>query len=332
MTSTTSTWRGIGGLSPVRALTDRRIFLAALIVVTVAFMSQLSPFFFTVANLTDLTQFAVVIGLLALGQTLVILGGGGGIDLSVGSMLGLVGVAMGMFVAAGMNVWLGAAAAIAVGGGLGFINAALITWLRIPPLLATLGTLYAYRAGALLLTDGTTIKPFEPDSFFAFLGQGSIAGFPTQVVLVLIPAFLIVGFFVTQTKYGKWLYAVGDSAVAAFRSGIPVERVRMSLYVVSGVLAGLGAVVTNSWLLSARPGAGRVFELQAIAIAVLGGTVITGGSGTISGTLLAVIFVVALNSGLGLAGVAQVWQQGTLGLLLVVAVILNSYLQRRQTT
>lgn len=314
----------------LEALADRRVFLIALIIVTMFVLSELSPFFFTVSNLTDMTKFGVVIGLLALGQTLVILGGGGGIDLSVGSMLGFVGVTMGLMVEAGLNVWSAAAAAVAVGGGLGFVNASLITWLRIPPLLATLGTLYAFRASALLLTGGDTIQVFALNSTFAFLGQGLIAGFPAQVILVLLPAFLVVGFFVTQTKYGRWLYAVGDSTVAAFRSGISVRRIRFSLYVISGLLAGVGAVVTNSWLLSARPGAGRVFELQAIAIAVLGGTVITGGRGTISGTFLAVVFVVALNSGLGLAGVEQVWQRGILGLLLVAAVISNSYLDKEE--
>lgn len=320
-------------LQPGRSLgrlivADRRAFLALLVMLTLAVMSQFSEVFLTRGNLTSMTKFGVVIGLLALGQTVVIIGGGGGIDLSVGSILGFTGVAMGLLMQAGIGVWVAAALAIGVGGVLGLVNAALITWLHIPPLLATLGTLYSYRAAAQLLAGGTTLKPFEPNSTFAFLGQGSVAGFPAQVFLALVPAFLVVGFFVSQTKYGNWLYAVGDNAVAAYRSGIPVPKVRFALYIVSGLLAGLGAVVTNSWLLSARPGAGEVFELQAIAIAVLGGTVITGGRGTILGTFLAVVFVVTLNSGMGLAGVDQTWQLGILGLILVIAVIANSYLEK----
>lgn len=293
-------------------------------------LAQFSDVFFTFRNLSSITKFGVVIGLLALGQTVVIIGGGGGIDLSVGAMLGLSGVSMGMAVNAGLSVWAGALVGILTGGALGVINASLIAFLRIPPLLATLGTLYSFRAFAKLLTSGETLKPFDPDSMFAFVGQGSIAGFPAQVILALIPAFLIVGFFTSQTKYGAWLYATGDSAVAAFRSGVPVVKVRASLYIISGLLSGLGAVVTNSWLLSARPGAGDVFELQAITIAVLGGTAISGGHGTITGTLLATGFVVVLNSGLGLAGVGQTWQLGILGLLLVVAVIVNTYLDREK--
>lgn len=326
-TSVASRRRGVrAGL-----LADRRAFLVALTIATAAAMSVLSPFFLTVTNVLDMTKFGVVVGLLALGQTLVILAGGGGIDLSVGTALSLSGIAMGLLVNAGVNVWLAALVAVAVGLALGGVNGFLVTVVRIPPLIATLGTLYAYESAAFVAAGGVTLTGFGTAGY-PFLGQGTVLGVPAQVLLVLLPAYAVIGVVTARSAFGRRIYEVGNNERAASLVGVSPARVRFVVYCLSGMLAGVGAVVTNSWLLAARPGAGSNLVLQVITIAVLGGTSIFGGRGTVSGTLLAVLLIVVLNSGLQLAGVDQVWQIGILGGLLVVSVMANNLLAKRAGT
>ncbi len=306
-----------------RLLADRRIFLVVLALVVGAVMAILSPFFLQVPNLLNMTKFGAVIGLLALGQTLVILGGRGGIDLSVGATLSLCGVVMGIAVAAGLNIWLAALVAVLTGLALGAFNGLLVSALGIPPLIATLGTLYVYASLALVIAGGTQITGFD-QSGFAFIGRATILGVPAQVLLVLLPAYLVVGAVMAYTRWGRSVYQVGNSDRAALLVGISPGRVRFWLYAVAGLLAGVGAVVTNSWLLVARPGAGTGLELQAITTAVLGGTYIFGGEGKASGTLLAVLVIVILSSGLQLAGVDAVWQSGVIGAVLVLSVVVSA--------
>ena len=308
--------------------TDRRILLIAIILIAGAAMSMLSPYFLRTDNLLSMMQYGVVLGLLALGQTLVIIGGGGGIDLSVGSMLSLSSVGFGILaVHLGVDPWIAGIATILIGALLGAINAALINLVRLPPLIATLGTLYLYASLALVLSGGSDINGFDR-SGFVFLGQSRILGVPTQVLLVLIPVFVLAAGMMTKTRLGREIYQVGNNAQGALLAGVQVRKVRSSLYVISGALAGLAAVVNASWLLNAKAAAGTGMELQAITIAVLGGVVITGGIGRVSGTFLGLTLVVVLNSGLQLAGVSNTWQIGLLGVALIVSVLLNNVAAR----
>lgn len=304
-------------------LRDRTALLIALIIATSVVMSFLSPYFLVLDNLLTMTQFGAVIGLLALGQTLVILGGGGGIDISVGSMLSLCGVLMGLIVGRGVSVWVAVGLALVIGLLLGAFNGFLVTVVGIPALIATLGTLYLFGSAAQVLAGGTQIGGFDQTGF-SFLGTGTIAGIPTQVLLVLLPAYALVAWAMRRTLFGRRVYEVGNNTEATRLVGASPALIRFRLYCISGLLAGLGAVVTNSWLLVARPGAGEGFELQSITIAVLGGTYIFGGSGRVSGTLLAVLLIVILGSGLQLAGVDPSWQAGVLGVVLVLSVVLNN--------
>lgn len=306
-----------------RVLRDRSALLVTLIVVTSVVMSFISPYFLVVDNLLAMTQFGAVIGLLALGQTLVILGGGGGIDISVGSMLSLSGVLMGIAVRHDSPIWVAALIALAVGLLLGSVNGFLVTVVGIPALIATLGTLYLFGSAAQVIAGGTQIGGFDTAGF-SFLGTGTIAGIPTQVLLVLLPVYAFAAWAMRRTLFGRRVYEVGNNTEAMRLVGASPALVRFRLYAVSGLLAGLGAVVTNSWLLVARPGAGDGFELQSITIAVLGGTYIFGGRGRVSGTLLAVLLIVILSSGLQLAGVDPSWQAGVLGMVLVASVVLNN--------
>ncbi len=322
------TARALKRLDLIGKLTDRRVFLVVLILLVGALMSVLSPFFLQISNLLDMTQFGAVIGLLALGQTLVILGGGGGIDLSVGASLSLSGVMMGLLVSGGINVWAAALLALLIGLGLGAVNGFFVSVVGLPPFITTLGTLYGYTSLALVLAGGTQITGFDTANF-RYLGQAAVFGIPNQVLFVLLPAYLIVGFVMAYTGFGRTVYEVGNNDRAARLVGVSPNRIRFTLYCISGLLAGLGAVVTNSWLLVARPGAGDGLELQSITIAVLGGTYIFGGRGRVSGTLLAIVLVVVLTSGLQLAGVEDAWQEGVLGFVLIASVVANNLFASR---
>ncbi len=310
------------------ALSDRRAFLIASIAVTGVVMSLLSPYFLRTDNLLTMTQFGAVVGLLALGQTLVIIGGGGGIDISVGSTLSLCGVIMGVAVEHAVNVWLAALLTLALGLVLGATNGVLITVVKVPALITTLGTLYLFGSAAEVIAGDRQITGFDR-ARFSFLGHGAIVGVPTQVLLVLIPVYVLAAWVIGRAAIGRRVYETGNNDQALRLAGGSPSMVRFGLYCVSGVLAALGAVVTNSWLLIARANAGADFTLDSITIAVLGGTSIFGGRGRVSGTFLAVMLIVVLNSGLQLAGVAQSYQTGILGVMLIMSVLLNQVLIRR---
>jgi ribose/xylose/arabinose/galactoside ABC-type transport system permease subunit len=312
----------------IDALRSRLGFLLAANIVAAVVMAQLSPYFLTVGNGQAMLQFGAVIALLAIGQTLVIVSGGGGIDLSIGSMLSLTGVLFGlMTLDVGLPIPVAIVLAVLAGALLGAFNGLLITWIGIPPIIATLGTLYLYGSLAVVITGGVPLSGF-PDGF-GFLGQRTLAGIPTQIVLVVAPVAALLIWVVARTALGRSIYLVGVNELAARLTGVAVDRTRVIVYALSGALAGLGAIVTTSWLMSARPDAGVGYELQAITVAILGGTKIMGGEGTLGGALLAVLVVTMVGQGLQLAGVDPTWQLGILGLLLLIAVMLNEFVLRR---
>ncbi len=262
-----------------------------------------------------------VLLLLSIGQTLVILAGGAGIDLSVGAMLSLSGVFLGILSRSSVDIWLAALLTILFGGFLGSINGFTVAIWGLPPLIGTLGSMWAYGALALVVTNGIPISNFPKD--FAFIGDGRIFGIPAQILLVALPVFAILYFFLNWTYLGRWVYLIGVNETAAKFSGIPVTRVRFSLYTLNGILAGIGAVVMASWLMAARPDVGSGMELQSITVTVLGGTNIFGGFGSLFGTLLAVLIVTLVASGLQLAGINAIWQLAVLGFILLGAVSIN---------
>lgn len=307
-----------------RLLRDRRSVLVALIVVAFVVMSLISPYFLRVENLLTLVQYSAVIGVLALGQSLVILGGSGGVDLSIGSTMSLCSVIFGLVaVHGGVSPWVAALIALVAGALLGALNSFFITMLGLPPLIVTLATLYLYASAANVLANGNDINGFERDGF-SIIGQSSILGIPFQVLLVLIPLFVIAAAVMNRTVFGRQVYSLGSNAQAAQLAGVNVRRIRVSLYVIAGVLAAVGSIVTASWLLNAQPSSGSGYELQSITIAVLGGTAITGGIGKVSGTFLALILVAVLNSGMQLAGIGSTYQIGLLGAVLIVSMLVRS--------
>jgi ribose/xylose/arabinose/galactoside ABC-type transport system permease subunit len=300
---------------PLRA---RLLLLLVLWLFAMVVMSLLSPYFLQASTLPYLLQYVPILGLLGLGQTLVILGGGPGIDLSVGAIVSLVGVFVGALVAAGIGVWPACAVGVVLGGVLGLVNGLLINVLRIPSLMATLATMFVYGGLAIATTQGQPIGSFPPE--FAWLGQGTIVGLPNAFLFVLLPVAIVLHIMLTRTTIGRHIVACGNDDRAAHLSGINVARLRVGLYVLSGVLSAVGSIISISWFLSARPDAGKGMELLAVTIAVLGGTHIFGGTGGVPGTIVAILIVTTLQIGLQLANISAAWQLGVIGVLLIASV------------
>ncbi len=270
--------------------------LLLVIVFEVVLFSMLGRNFLSESNVSNIFRHSVEIGLLALVMTPVILTGG--IDLSVGSLVGLCAVVFGILVKeSGMSPLAAGMIAVALGTFGGAMNAGLITRLKLPPLIVTLGTFSLFRGLAEAFTKGSESYSGFSDSFLA-LGNGSVAGLPTQLWIFFAVA-AGVWVLVHRTTLGRSFRAIGYAPEGARYAGIPVERNISLAYVLSGAVAGLAAVILVARLGEARANAGVGYELLAITAVVLGGTSIFGGSGTIAGTLLGYLAVALLNNGLG---------------------------------
>ena len=295
------------------------------LIVTFTVMARLSPAFLTVSNLLEVTRFSAEIGFLALGMTLVIITGG--IDLSVGSVIGLSGIVLGLLTNSGMNVWLAAPLVLGLGALCGTLNGLAIAGVGIPPLIVTLATLAVFRGFSLGLSQGNSYGQF-PESFFA-LGQGYVFGLPTQLV-ILIASAAIIGVLLSRHSLGRLIYALGNNATAARYAGAPVGTVTVIVYAISGTLASVAGMVYTARLSSARADAGTGFELDAITAVVLGGTAIMGGSGGVLGTMLGLLLVGAIRNGLTLAFVPAEQQSIIVGAILLLAVLLNQFVRVRR--
>jgi ribose transport system permease protein/erythritol transport system permease protein len=331
-------------------LSERVPLLAVLLVVVVAWFFVLSNQGYLVAPYNSDYMFAaldslVPLCLLAFAQLLVIVSGRGGIDLSVGSIVSLSGMAFGFMVGRwDWPVLVALVVTVAFGALLGAVNGALVAYLGFPALIATLATYYAFGALALLSNNNAPIssKPIQDVHSLTRtvslpLGPVSdqVPDVPLQVITFLIPTAVVVWLLVNRTAYGRRLYGIGTNDVAARFANIPVRRTRFLAYVLSGVLSGLAAVVTVAQFASARPDAGSVgngMALPAITIAVLGGVAIIGGIGRVAGVILAGLLVVWLNAGILLAfegSDGSQFQLFALGALLVLSALLNAYSVRR---
>ncbi len=331
----------------------RGALLALVLVATVVLFSFVVPNFWQPYNIYQVVQNGVTLALLALAESIVILSGGGAIDLSVGSILGLSGMILGVLnIVHGVPIGFAIAGAVVAGAALGAINGVLVSVIRIPPLIATLATFYGYAAIALQITNTRPLpdatQPELPSSFPAELitiGNGNVQdvpgfgwvpkiagqGIPFQVGFVYVPLALMLAFVLVKTVSGRYLYGVGTNALAARFSAIDVWGVRFWAYVAAGFICGLAAVVQTGLSASATPDVGTTMNLAAITIAVLGGVSIVGGEGDVLGILLASLIVIFLYNGIGLAlgAAAGIWQPFSLGVLLIGSALLNESLRRR---
>jgi ribose transport system permease protein len=313
--------------------------LAGLLVLVGVF-SATSSSFFTLGNGMTVALQVTSIVYLGIGATYVILTGG--IDLSVGSILALSGVVAALAVKAGMPVPLGMAIGVAVGALCGAINGLLVTRMKLPPFIATLGMMLVARGVALQITGARAISGLG--DAFGELGNGSLwrvvkldaRGFPDVVfpgipypVLLMVVLAVIASILLTRTTLGRHIHAVGSNAEAARLSGVNVGRVVMFAYVVSGALAGLTGCVLMSRLVTAQPNEGVMYELDAIASAVIGGTSLIGGVGTISGTAIGSFVIGILRNGLNMNGVSAFTQQIIIGLVILLTVWIDQMRNRR---
>ncbi|MEH1951742.1 MAG: ribose ABC transporter permease [Nostoc sp.] len=296
--------------------------LPILVIICILF-AFLSPNFLTGGNIVNILRQASINIVLATGMTFVILTGG--IDLSVGSILAVSAVVALLVSLLPALSWAAVPAALLAGLLLGLLNGALITFLDVPPFIVTLGSLTALRGVAFLIAKGTTL--INRDINFAWVGNTYVGPFPWLVIIALLT--VIASWFVLrQTVLGVQIYAVGGNERAARLTGIKVNRVLLFVYGISGLLAGLGGIMSASRLYSASGVLGQGYELDAIAAVILGGTSFTGGIGTIGGTLLGALIIAILNNGLTLLNLSYFWQLVVKGLVIILAVMIDR-LRRR---
>ncbi|MCX5578792.1 ABC transporter permease [Kaistia terrae] len=304
--------------------TRREATVLAMLVLVFLGLTFASEFFLTGRNLSNVARQISVVGIVALGQALVIIAGG--IDLSVGSVIGLSAVTGAIVSATTGMPSLGIAGAIGIGMAIGFANGVLITKLRINPFITTLGTLSIARGAALLITNG---NPQRFDNWAAFLGYGKIGGLPVQFIL-LVALTIIVWLFATRTRWGRNVYAVGDNARAARLAGIDVARTRILVFTVSGSLAGLGGLLLGGMLTNANPNLGLGYELDVIAAVILGGVALSGGRGSIGGVVIGAALIGLLRNAFVLLNVSGYWQTITIGLVVILAVGADSLNRRSE--
>lgn len=320
-------------------LLQLRTFIALFLVV--AFFAVMAPNFLSAGNALIMSKHVALNAFLAIGMTYVIVSGG--IDLSVGSIVGLTGMVAGGLILNGLpigdyivyfNVPEIIAIALLLGIAIGAINGLLITRLNVAPFIATLGTLYVARGIALLSSEGATFPNLEGKvehgtTGFPLLGTLNLLGVPL-VIWILIAVGLGAAYLGARTPLGRHIYAVGGNERAATLSGIKVARVKMFVYMFSGLCAAIVGLVISSQLVAAHPLTGETFELNAIAAAVLGGTSMSGGRGKIGGTIIGAFVIGILSDGLVMMGVSSFWQTVIKGLVIITAVVVDQFQQRVQ--
>ncbi len=329
-----------GSGSLLLTLMKARTFIA--LIAVLLFFSFAVPSFLSTANLILMSKHVALNAFLAMGMTFVIVTGG--IDLSVGSIVGLCGMVAGYLMLNGVDLLIGYTVyfnvieiiliTLVVGVFIGAINGLLITRLNVAPFIATLGTLYAARGAALLSSDGRTFpnlvgNPDIGNTGFGYLGAGRLAGLPVSVWLLILVA-LGATYLARYTPLGRHIFAVGGNERAARVSGVRVDLVKMFVYMFSGFCAAIVGLIISSELMASHPATGESFELNAIAAAVLGGTSMSGGRGTIGGTIVGAFVIGILSDGLVMMGVSSFWQMVIKGLVIIVAVVVDQAQRRLQ--
>jgi ribose/xylose/arabinose/galactoside ABC-type transport system permease subunit len=278
-----------------------------------------SPPFRTLSNARNILQQISINGIVAIGMTLVIVTAG--IDLSVGSVLAFSAVVATSFAHPGAHALIvPMAMGVLAGLGCGIINGVLIARNRLAPFIVTLGMMTIARGAALVYTSGRPVINLS-DSYNE-IGGGSLAGVPLPAVIFFVVVLLGV-FILHFTRFGRYVYAVGGNELAAKVSGVNTERVLIGVYALAGALAGVAGIVLSSRINSGPPATGAGYELDAIAAVVIGGTSLSGGVGSIAGTIVGVLIIGVMNNGLDLLNVSSYWQQIVKGLIIVLAVLLD---------
>lgn len=298
--------------------------IVAVILLVAVIFGAMSPTFRTLGNANLLLLNGAVIAFLAMGQAFVLLTGG--IDLSTGSNIALTGMIAALAMRSGAPWWLAALAALGVGALVGTINGALIHYLTLPPFIVTFATFGVAASLPLIMTGANSVNVRDP--MFAFIGRGSLFEIPMPVVLVVV-AVVVFTVVLRLTPTGVHIYAVGGNAETSRLAGIPIGRVTMLVYAISGLCAGFGGLITTSRLMVGYPSAGSGNELfYSIAAAVVGGVSLFGGIGTLPGALLGAVLIATVSNGMNVLGVQSYWQPLVIGLIILGGVILDTSRRR----
>ncbi len=283
----------------------------------------LTPHFLTVSNLLNIAQQTSINAIIAVGMTFVIITAG--IDLSVGSIMAFSGVVLAWAIQSGVPLPLALLIGLAVGLVCGVVNGLLITLGKLPPFISTLGMMSVARGAALLFTQGRPISGFS--NTFRLLATGEILYIPTPVIIMIF-VYIVAHYILTHTKLGRYTYAMGGNEEAAVLSGVNVRMYKTIVYGLCGMLSGLAAIILTARLNSAQSIAGIMYELDAIAATVIGGTSLVGGEGTILGTLIGALIMGVLRNGLNLLGISSFVQQTVIGSVIIIAVLIDMALKK----
>ncbi len=305
----------------------REVGISAFILILGALVALRAPAFLTMTNFRDILLNISILSIVALAQAMVIITHG--IDLSVSSMIGLAAmmVAFVMKQSPEFPVIAATLLGMALGAALGALNGTIISYGKVPPIIATLGTLSIYRGMVFFYSQGTWINSFELPRNFKLLSKGTPLGLPNMVIIALVFAALVY-FFLNFTRSGRDIYAVGSNPEAAQMAGIRRQRVIFLVYLLSGLASGLAAVLWASRFESAQTNTALGFELQTVAAAVVGGVSISGGVGTVPGVLLGALLLGLIENALPLVRISPFWQLAAQGLLILIAVVVDNLIAR----
>lgn len=295
------------------------------LLVLVIVLSFMSPYFLTIPNLLNVVRQVSIIAVISFGMTMVILTGG--IDLSVGSMLAFAGaISAGMMVNSGLNVFLAIFLGLAAGTALGLFNGIAVAKAKLPAFIVTLAMMTVARGFTLIYTNGRPISGFNET--FRFFGAGYLSRIPIPVVIMFI-LLIVIYILLKKTPLGRYIYAIGGNETATKLSGINTDKIKIAVYALNGFLAAVSGIILTSRLNSAQPMAGEGYELDAIAAVVLGGTSLSGGSGSVVGTIIGALIIAVLNNGLNLLNVSSFYQLVAKGAVILLAVFLDRKSQQQ---
>ena len=305
-----------------------RMFPFASVAVLFITLSILSPYFLTIQNLSTVCRQTAVINIMALGMTLIIISGG--IDLSVGSVMAFAGICGTMLLQMGVPFLPSILGAMLAGAAWGLVNSLLIAMLKVSPFIATLGTMGVARGLTLVITGSLPVVNLPAS--FGWLGDGNFLGVVPVPLVILASLALLTGFILKYTRLGRYAYAIGSNVEAARYAGIPVRRFLIAIYIFSGAATGLAGMIEFSRLMTGQPTAGQGYELSVIAAVIIGGASLSGGEGSVAGTIAGAFLMSLMSNGSNLLGVSPFWQQVLIGVVIVAAVAMDELRRRRQIT
>ncbi|MCZ4089150.1 MULTISPECIES: ABC transporter permease [Sinorhizobium] len=315
---------------PAALLASQTFWVLIAVILACIFLSFATDSFATAKNLYNITRNVTFVAIVALGMTLVIITGG--IDLSVGSVLCLCSMVLAVVMHAGYSIEVGIAASIGTALLIGAFNGVMIAYLGFPPFVITLGMLSIARSLAMVASNNTVVFQFGPDHD-ALLALGGGAWFfgIANPVLYMIALALLTGFVLRWTKFGRYVFAIGGNEHAATLTGVPVRRIKVTVYMISALSAGIAGIIQTGWLGAVTTNIGAGMELQVIAAAVIGGANLAGGVGTASGALIGAALIEVIRNSLGLLGINAFWQGTFIGGATVLAVLFDRIRNFRQS-